>query len=38
MVSNPDWRTEREAKLEALHQRLTTAVGGLVTGEDWARR
>lgn len=27
----------REAKLDALHQRLTEAVGGLVTGEDWRR-
>ena len=37
MVSNPEWRSEREAKLEALHERLTAAVEGLVTGEDWAR-
>ena len=37
MVSNPDWRSEREAKLEALQERLTTAVEGLVTGEDWIR-
>ncbi len=37
MASNPDWRGEREAKLEALHERLTTAVESLVTGEDWTR-
>lgn len=30
-------QAEREAKLEAVHQRLTTAVEGLVTGEDWRR-
>lgn len=30
-------RAERDAKLEALHERLTTAVGGLVSGEDWRR-
>ncbi|GAB7003935.1 hypothetical protein JCM18899A_14070 [Nocardioides sp. AN3] len=30
-------RAAREAKLEALHQELTTAVAGLVTGEDWKR-
>ena len=27
----------REAKLEALHQKLTESVGALVTGEDWKR-
>ncbi|MDR0488685.1 MAG: HINT domain-containing protein [Propionibacteriaceae bacterium] len=37
MVSNPEWGSEREAKLEALHERLTAAVEGLVTGEDWIR-
>jgi hypothetical protein len=37
MVSVPDWRDQREAKLEALHERLTAAVEGLVTGEDWIR-
>ena len=37
MASNPDWRGEREAKLEALHERLTSAVESLVTGEDWMR-
>ncbi|MFE6645029.1 ArdC-like ssDNA-binding domain-containing protein [Nocardioides sp. NPDC057772] len=30
-------QAEREAKLEALQQRLTSAVEGLVTGEDWRR-
>lgn len=30
-------QAEREAKLDAVHQRLTTAVAGLVTGEDWRR-
>ncbi len=30
-------RAERDAKLEALHERLTAAVGGLVSGEDWRR-
>jgi hypothetical protein len=37
MVSNPAWRDQREAKLEALHERLAQAVEGLVTGEDWVR-
>lgn len=37
MVSSPAWRSEREAKLDALHERLTVAVEGLVTGEDWDR-
>lgn len=32
-----DVRVERDAKLEALHERLTAAVGGLVSGEDWRR-
>ncbi|MDR2254206.1 MAG: ssDNA-binding domain-containing protein [Bifidobacteriaceae bacterium] len=36
-MSNPDWRDQREAKLEALHERLTSAVEGLVSGEDWGR-
>ena len=27
----------REAKLEAVHERLTEAVGALVTGDDWKR-
>lgn len=30
-------RAEQDAKLEALHQRLTEAVSGLVSGEDWKR-
>ena len=30
-------RVRREAKLDALHDRLASAVGGLVTGEDWMR-
>jgi len=37
MAARPDWRGEREAKIEALHVRLTTAVESLVTGEDWVR-
>ncbi|MDR1427585.1 MAG: ImmA/IrrE family metallo-endopeptidase [Bifidobacteriaceae bacterium] len=37
MASNPDWRSEREAKLERLHEKLTTAVESLVTSEDWTR-
>ena len=28
---------EREAKIDALHQKLTDAVGALVTGDDWRR-
>lgn len=28
---------ERDAKLDALHQRLTDAVEGMVTGEDWRK-
>ncbi len=30
-------QTERDEKLDALHQRLTDAVSDLVTGEDWKR-
>lgn len=30
-------RAKREAKLDVLHERLTVAVGRLVTGEDWLR-
>jgi hypothetical protein len=37
MMSNLDWRGEREAKIEALHERLTAAVESLVTGKDWMR-
>jgi hypothetical protein len=29
--------TEREAKIDALHQKLIDAVGSLVTGDDWRR-
>ncbi|MDR2973685.1 MAG: ImmA/IrrE family metallo-endopeptidase [Propionibacteriaceae bacterium] len=36
-MSNPVWRDQREAKLEALHERLAVAVESLVTGEDWIR-
>ena len=32
-----DARAVREAKLDALHERLTGAVEQLVSGEDWAR-
>jgi len=32
-----DWRDQREARLDALHERLAGAVGSLVTGEDWVR-
>lgn len=28
---------DRNAKIDALHQRLTDAVGQLVTGDDWRR-
>jgi hypothetical protein len=37
MPTRPDWRSEREAKLEALHERLTAAVESLASGEDWIR-
>lgn len=30
-------RAEQDAKLDALHERLTQAVSGLVSGEDWKR-
>lgn len=36
-TSGMDARAVREAKLDALHQRLTGAVEQLVSGEDWAR-
>lgn len=29
--------SQREARLAAVHEKLTTAVAGLVTGEDWRR-
>jgi antirestriction protein ArdC len=37
MASSPAWRDQREAKLHQLHDQLSEAVEGLVTGEDWAR-
>lgn len=36
-TSSKDAREAREAKLDALHERLTGAVEQLVLGEDWAR-
>ncbi len=36
-TSGKDARADREAKLDALHDRLTGAVEQLVSGEDWAR-
>lgn len=36
-TSGKDARAAREAKLDALHERLTGAVEQLVSGEDWAR-
>lgn len=35
--SNEQTHTERDAKLDALHERLASAVDGLVSGEDWSR-
>ena len=35
--TNQEARARREAKLDALHERLASAVSGLVTGEDWMR-
>ena len=35
--STEEARAAREAKLDALHERLTGAVEQLVSGEDWAR-
>ncbi|WP_152363203.1 ImmA/IrrE family metallo-endopeptidase [Microlunatus speluncae] len=37
MVREGTVRGEREAKLDALHQRLTAAVESLVTGQEWRR-
>jgi hypothetical protein len=37
MVSDPDWRGQREAKLAALHERLAVPVEGLAPGEDRGR-
>lgn len=36
-TSGKDARADREAKLDALHDRLTGAVEQLLSGEDWAR-
>lgn len=36
-IINEAKRVEQEARLKALHEKLTTAVGNLVTGEDWMR-
>jgi hypothetical protein len=36
-TSNMTKRVEQEARLKALHEKLTAAVGTLVTGEDWMR-
>ena len=36
-TSGKEARAAREAKLDALHERLTGAVEQLVSGEDWAR-
>ncbi|MCO6680240.1 ImmA/IrrE family metallo-endopeptidase [Cutibacterium avidum] len=36
-TSGKDARAAREAKLDALHERLTGAVEQLVSGEDWGR-
>jgi hypothetical protein len=35
--TDPEARARREAKLDALHDRLASAVSGLVTGQDWMR-
>lgn len=37
MSTNTTLRASREAKLDALHEQLATAVESLVTGEDWKR-
>ncbi len=37
MATREDARAARDAKLDALHERLATAVEGLVSGADWAR-
>ncbi|MDF2846640.1 MAG: serine/arginine repetitive matrix protein 2 [Oerskovia sp.] len=34
---NETKRAEQEARLKVLHDKLTTAVGNLVTGDDWMR-
>jgi len=30
-----DWRSDRETKLDVLHEQLTSAVNSLVSGDDW---
>lgn len=37
MATKEEIRAAREARLEDLHEQLTGAVEGLVTGDDWAR-
>lgn len=37
MTTDEDRRTARDAKLDALHERLTGAVEQLVSGDDWKR-
>jgi hypothetical protein len=37
MVTDQNARAVREAKLDALHERLTAGVEALVSGEDWKR-
>lgn len=37
MATDDEVRAARDAKLDALHERLTGAVEALVTGEDWRR-
>ena len=35
MASTPEQRAAREAKLDELHEKLTSAVERLVSGDDW---
>ncbi|PAK94806.1 hypothetical protein B8X04_12415, partial [Brevibacterium casei] len=37
MATRQEAREVREAKLDELHKRLTSAVEQLVSGRDWAR-
>lgn len=37
MATDEETRAARDAKLDALHERLTAAVDQLVTGDDWGR-
>lgn len=37
MKQQPQSRQAREAKLDAIHDQLTTSVAALVSGEDWRR-